>query len=120
MWAAEIAQTGVGLKRIDALSWLGRATLDIIGQAGRFFLCIRNTCEREVTISTGFNYYFRNLEGGQSELNDAFHTVFTPDRDLTLFQILRETLPLLRSIVSPLSSHSPLPLCLVLNSHLTK
>ncbi|KAK7678026.1 hypothetical protein QCA50_018966 [Cerrena zonata] len=79
MWAAEIAETGTGFKKIDALSWLSRATLDIIGQAG-------------------FNYYFNNLEGGQSELNDAFNTVFTPDQNFNLFRILRQTLPIVRSI----------------------
>ena len=38
MWAADIAQTGTDTKVIDALTWLSRATLDIIGQAGSY-LC---------------------------------------------------------------------------------
>ncbi|KAG5639166.1 hypothetical protein H0H81_006070 [Sphagnurus paluster] len=58
IWAAENAREG-GTSQIDALSWLSRATLDIIGLAG-------------------FNYHFDALSGDpeKNELNEAFATMF--------------------------------------------
>lgn len=53
MWAAEVAETGGESKRIDALTWLSRATLDIIGQAGKSLHCHTSkgiTYERTVSI----------------------------------------------------------------------
>lgn len=38
VWAAESSKQG-GTGRIDVLSWLSRATLDIIGLAGQYCSC---------------------------------------------------------------------------------
>ena len=36
IWATEVAKQGEGAVRIDALSWLSKTTLDVIGLAGAY------------------------------------------------------------------------------------
>lgn len=69
--------------RIDALSWLSKMTLDVIGQAG-------------------FNYRFNalNPEGKSNELNEAFKTMFSSAEQLTPLPVLQALIPALRIIVS--------------------
>lgn len=78
IWAADNANQG-GISRIDALSWLSRTTLDIIGLAG-------------------FNYRFDALgeDPRQNELNAAFATMFKAGTKLTMIPILRAWFPFLR------------------------
>ncbi|KIM82588.1 hypothetical protein PILCRDRAFT_467407 [Piloderma croceum F 1598] len=66
---------------IDALSWLSKATLDIIGLAG-------------------FNYKFNalNSDAKPDELNEAFATLFGPERNEGIFPILQAWVPALRII----------------------
>jgi len=76
VWATESSKQG-GTGRIDVLSWLSRATLDIIGLAG-------------------FNYEFNALSDQQNELNDAFAQVFKAGQRLTIIPFIRGFFPLLR------------------------
>ncbi|KAG9018778.1 hypothetical protein FRB90_009782 [Tulasnella sp. 427] len=64
----------------DALAWLNRATLDIIGLAG-------------------FGYDFNSLaEGKKNELAQAFARLFTPPSRIPFLEILAERIPILRII----------------------
>ncbi|KAM6500936.1 Cytochrome P450 [Amanita muscaria] len=78
IWAAEVAQTD-GETRIDALSWLSRMTLDVIGLAG-------------------FNYRFDALSSDpeKNELNKAFSTLFKSESGVPLISFLRGVFPALR------------------------
>ena len=67
--------------RIDALAWLGRATLDIIGLAG-------------------FGYAFNSLTDESNELALAFAAVFTTARKFRVMTILQAWFPILRGFVS--------------------
>ncbi|EIN14704.1 cytochrome P450 [Punctularia strigosozonata HHB-11173 SS5] len=67
--------------RLDALSWLNRATLDIIGLAG-------------------FNYQFNSLDGGKTnELNQAMTTMLKATGGTRLWTILQARIPPLRWVV---------------------
>lgn len=78
IWAAENAREG-GTSQIDALSWLSRATLDIIGLAG-------------------FNYHFDALSGDpeKNELNEAFATMFKAGTKMSVIPLIRSFVPFLR------------------------
>lgn len=67
--------------RIDALAWLGRATLDIIGLAG-------------------FGYAFNSLTDEANELALAFAAVFSTARKFRVMTILQAWFPILRGFVS--------------------
>ncbi|ESK88812.1 cytochrome p450 [Moniliophthora roreri MCA 2997] len=75
-WTSTIENDGVG--RVDALMWLTRMTLDVIGQAG-------------------FNYDFHSLQGEPNELNIAFSHVFESGTgQMTLSVLLKIFFPILR------------------------
>ncbi|KAG6809703.1 hypothetical protein H0H92_015069 [Tricholoma furcatifolium] len=78
IWASDVAAQS-GQARVDALSFLSRATLDIIGLAG-------------------FNYKFDALstDPKKNELNAAFAIMFKAGTKLSLIPILRTWFPLLR------------------------
>ncbi|KAJ3573306.1 hypothetical protein NP233_g2502 [Leucocoprinus birnbaumii] len=78
-WAAKL-QTGDGTARVDALSWLSKATLDIIGEAG-------------------FGYDFGSLTedpNHRSELGEAFEIMFKVGTRPSLLALLRGLIPILR------------------------
>ncbi|KAF8955546.1 cytochrome P450 [Flammula alnicola] len=80
IWAEEVVkQDKEGVGRIDALSWLSRTTLDIIGLAG-------------------FNYKFDALtdDPEKNELNEAFAIMFRAGTGLDVIPILRGLIPALR------------------------
>jgi len=78
-WLAEIVKSGSDQARIDVLSWLSKATLDIIGLAG-------------------FNYNIDalNPDGQLNELNKAFNTVFNTSNGPQLLGILQAIFPFMR------------------------
>ncbi|KAL0575360.1 hypothetical protein V5O48_006611 [Marasmius crinis-equi] len=78
VWATHIDQDS-SAAQIDVLSWLGRMTLDVIGQAG-------------------FNYQFDALSGKQNELNEAFSHIFESGNFLSPTILLKLFFPVLRSI----------------------
>ncbi|EIN04552.1 cytochrome P450 [Punctularia strigosozonata HHB-11173 SS5] len=80
-WLAEARKNGTAAPtRIDALAWLSRATLDIIGLAG-------------------FNYSFDSLEGGKpNELNEAMATMFSATEGSRFWTLLQARIPILRKI----------------------
>ncbi|GJE84506.1 cytochrome P450 [Phanerochaete sordida] len=81
IWQSEVAKAGEGPTVVDASSWLGRATLDIIGRAG-----------------FGYDFEALNPSGAANELNQAFATLFTmpvAPRD-RFFAFLQATIPPLR------------------------
>ncbi|KIJ60286.1 hypothetical protein HYDPIDRAFT_117364 [Hydnomerulius pinastri MD-312] len=61
----------------NILTWLSKATLDVIGVAG-------------------FGYQFNALAGENDELADAYHLIFTTAKKLQLRTILETWVPLLR------------------------
>ncbi|KAG6902666.1 hypothetical protein C0995_013358 [Termitomyces sp. Mi166 len=78
VWASENDEQG-GESRVDALSWLSRTTLDVIGLAG-------------------FSYKFDALseDPKKNELNAAFAIMFKAGTRLTLIPIIRNYFPFLR------------------------
>ncbi|KAJ7275767.1 cytochrome P450 [Mycena rebaudengoi] len=71
IWIAEAAQNA-GVGKVDALSWLSRATLDIIGLAGKLILSFFRSRNSR---STGFSYDFNTLD--VSKKRDEFVEAFT-------------------------------------------
>ncbi|EKM59786.1 uncharacterized protein PHACADRAFT_115009 [Phanerochaete carnosa HHB-10118-sp] len=89
-WLEEISKSGGVSARVDALSWLSRTTLDIIGRAG-------------------FGYDFEALNPGEktNELNEAFTTLFAePKADRLFFAGLQASIPLLRLINNRISERA--------------
>ncbi|KAJ7611689.1 cytochrome P450 [Roridomyces roridus] len=78
IWANQVSDAG-GSARVDILSWLSKATLDVIGLAG-------------------FNYHFNNLSSEKSELGEALATLFRTGMSLNLLRILQNFVPALRLI----------------------
>ncbi|KAI0701859.1 cytochrome P450 [Cytidiella melzeri] len=78
-WLAEIAKSGETDAHIDAMPWLSKAALDMIGIAG-------------------FNYNFDalNPQEGRRELNDAFNTISISMHTPRLMAILQAFIPFLR------------------------
>ncbi|KAJ7857550.1 cytochrome P450 [Mycena leptocephala] len=78
IWASQAAQSGTA--RVDALSWLSKATLDMIGLAG-------------------FNYNFNSLASeSQTELAAAFSTVFHAGTSITPIRALQTLFPVFRIV----------------------
>ncbi|KAF9268376.1 cytochrome P450 [Marasmius fiardii PR-910] len=78
VWATMVNQdTSAG--RVDALSWLSRMTLDVIGQAG-------------------FNYQLDALSGNPNELNTAFARIFKTGDVLPVPVLLKLLFPILRNL----------------------
>lgn len=79
IWASKIKE-GSGEARVDALSWLGRTALEVIGEAG-------------------FGYKFGALSedpNHRDELSQAFATMFKVGRGVNLIALLRGPIPILR------------------------
>ncbi|KAH7913429.1 cytochrome P450 [Hygrophoropsis aurantiaca] len=70
-------ETSLQSETVDVLSWLSKATLDVIGLAG-------------------FGYAFNALAGENNELADAYHIIFATARKLALRTILESWIPVLR------------------------
>ncbi|KAJ7740499.1 cytochrome P450 [Mycena olivaceomarginata] len=83
IWATQIANSSFGVARVEVLSWLSKATLDIIGLAG-------------------FNYTIDALgapEGAApNELAEAFEALFASETGFSLARFLQLRFPLLRRI----------------------
>jgi hypothetical protein len=104
IWAVESLKQG-GSRRIDVLSWLSKATLDVIGLAGVYG---SDPLDHLSTSNlAGFNYRFDALSSEINELNDVFAMMFRSGRTLTIIPMLKGHLPFLLLIVS---NHSPLTL----------
>ncbi|EIN07525.1 cytochrome P450 [Punctularia strigosozonata HHB-11173 SS5] len=84
-WLSELQGTGgTGPVRLDALSWLSRATLDMIGLAG-------------------FDYHFESLEdegGKPNELHEAMATMLSASSGARLWMLLQARIPLLRWVAT--------------------
>jgi len=91
---------------VDVLSWLARATLDVIGEAGTSLLMPLS----QVLISvSGFGYSFHSLptpgtdpsnaDKTDNELARAFATVFSPGQQFSKLSILAIWFPFLRRLV---------------------
>ncbi|KAI0083795.1 cytochrome P450 [Irpex rosettiformis] len=78
-WLSVIAKSGTEQVELDGLSWLSKATLDIIGL-------------------TGFGYDFDSLnpEGNQDELSEAFHASLKISTFSAVIGFLQAFVPLLR------------------------
>ncbi|KAJ7839965.1 cytochrome P450 [Mycena olivaceomarginata] len=83
IWAAQVAKSDGGVARIEVLSWLNKATLDIIGLAG-------------------FNYKVDALgteEGATpNELTQAFDALFARESSFSFMSFLQMRYPILRNI----------------------
>ncbi|KAJ1300945.1 hypothetical protein OPQ81_003371 [Rhizoctonia solani] len=85
VWLNLIKSNPEGQAEIDVLSWLGRATLDIIGVAG-------------------FDYHFNALDGNdEDELSKAFNKAFESGQNFNTLSILKAFVPILRLIPDELS-----------------
>ncbi|KAJ7496540.1 cytochrome P450 [Mycena latifolia] len=86
IWAAQASNAG-GTARLDAVSWLSKATLDIIGLAG-------------------FNYHFNSLSGSESasELGAAFSAIFQAGMRMNPIRILQTWIPVFRVIPTKLDA----------------
>ncbi|ESK86852.1 cytochrome p450 [Moniliophthora roreri MCA 2997] len=82
VWKSQVNDAENGEARLDALSWLSRMTLDVIGLAG-------------------FNYTFSSLSGKPNELNEAFRALFSQTSRIDLWRLLQGNLPILRPIQLP-------------------
>ena len=103
IWISKISKSEKPT-RFDALSWLSRTTLDIIGVAGRFY-CDIWVVQRIVTNQDrllGFNYEFHNLkeDGKPNELNEAYKDLFSVELMRGFFSRLQFMIPILGYIVS--------------------
>ncbi|KAJ7500518.1 cytochrome P450 [Mycena galericulata] len=82
IWATQVANNG-GVARVEIISWLNKATLDIIGLAG-------------------FNYRINALARDDSarpdELTSAFQALLTAETDFTFLRLLQFKIPLLRRL----------------------
>lgn len=102
LWFAEIAKSETGQTRLDALSWLSKATLDIIGLAGAFNLSYLTSCFSHLNSSSpGFNYDFGalNPQSEQNELNKAFGVIFNTTTTPRILALLQGFFPPARLIV---------------------
>ncbi|KAJ6558119.1 cytochrome P450 monooxygenase [Mycena capillaripes] len=85
IWAIQAANAEGGA-RVDVLSWLSKATLDIIGLAG-------------------FNYNFNNLSAeNTSELGEAFKIMFQSGLKMNLIRVLQTWVPIFRFIPTQLDA----------------
>lgn len=95
IWASQAAK---GTVRVDVLTWLSKATLDIIGLAGKLSLSILRA--KSDSRHTGFNYDFNSLASEkQSELGAAFATTFQAGQRMTVLRMLQTWSPAFRFIV---------------------
>ncbi|KAJ6579990.1 cytochrome P450 [Mycena vulgaris] len=82
IWVAEAEKNG-GVARVEILSWLSKATLDIIGLAG-------------------FNHDINALgtvDGdAPDELAEAFESIFKTETGVDIFRAIRSVIPILRDI----------------------
>ncbi|KAJ7275844.1 cytochrome P450 [Mycena rebaudengoi] len=79
-WLGEAAENG-GIGKVDAMGWLSKATLDIIGLAG-------------------FNYKFNALDpnAARDEFDEAFSSITSSGMEI--LNLLKAFFPILRGIVS--------------------
>ncbi|KAG9098413.1 hypothetical protein FS749_003865 [Ceratobasidium sp. UAMH 11750] len=78
IWLDIIKSNPEGVATIDVLSWLSRATLDIIGVAG-------------------FDYHFNSLDtGDEDELAKAFSKIFGASQRATAWVVVKNLIPLLQ------------------------
>lgn len=85
---------------VDVLAWLGRATLDVIGEAGSYVLWDAYFYSSDSHASIGFGYQFNALSSQNSELADAFGIIFSTARKFRVLSVLQLWFPLLRRLVS--------------------
>ncbi|KAF7294573.1 hypothetical protein MIND_00993800 [Mycena indigotica] len=86
VWAAEIRKSENGVARINVLSWLGKATLDIIGLAG-------------------FNYHFNSLASEEeSELGKALNVIFSSTGHFNVLALLQILVPAFRVVPTKVDS----------------
>ncbi|KAI0682779.1 cytochrome P450 [Cytidiella melzeri] len=79
-WVAEVAKSRTGYAQVDAMFWMSKAALDIIGL-------------------TSFGHDFGELNapvGKTGLLSDAFNTIFTTNGVYLLLAIMKGILPFLR------------------------
>jgi hypothetical protein len=99
IWAAESVKEG-GIGRVDALSWLSKLTLDVIGLAGAFPSLTVSSVHFDNLTNTGFNYTIDALTNQRSELSAAFDVIFKPEAQLSTLSKMKALFPILRFIVS--------------------
>jgi hypothetical protein len=102
IWAAQVAKSDGGVARIEVLSWLNKATLDIIGLAGASDQTLVNVA-RSTGMDPGFNYKVDALgteEGATpNELTQAFDALFARESSFSFMSFLQMRYPILRNIV---------------------
>lgn len=94
---------------IDVLTWLGRATLDAMGEAG--MSVTMSTCPIPSFPILGFGYALNSLpppgaephstDESENELARAFATIFSTQQQFRVLNILAVWFPFLRIFVRP-------------------
>lgn len=92
---------------VNVLTWLGRATLDVIGEAGTFLYQFRSV--PLLYFVSGFGYSFHSLpppgkdphssDESENELARAFAAVFSTGRPFGILNVLYVWFPFLRRFV---------------------
>jgi hypothetical protein len=83
--------------RVDVLSGLSRAGMDVIGLAGS---CSFAPLPASVTTIIGFGYTFDSLTDAENELASAFKVIFETSPTFRARTVLEMWIPLLRRCVS--------------------
>lgn len=83
------------------MSWLTRATLDVIGSAGELLLLLR--AYLFLTFSKkGFGYEFNSLKDGDEDLlAKAFTKLFDSDLEITTYMVVKGLTLQMLGMVSP-------------------
>lgn len=99
---------------IDVLAWLGRATLDAMGEAG--MIAIISTLPTPSFPILGFGYALNSLpppgvephsaDKPENELARAFATIFTTQQEFRILNVLALWFPFLRRFVRPLCNRN--------------
>ena len=100
IWSAEIVKHD-GVAPIEGLSWMSRATLDIIGLAGKIILSVHNHIDVINAKPPAFNYQFNALAGDpeKNELMKSFSTIFKAGQKPSVIPMLKAMYPSLRFLV---------------------
>ncbi|KAF7288855.1 Cytochrome P450 [Mycena chlorophos] len=77
LWAAQTTETGSA--NVEALSWLSKATLDVIGLAG-------------------FNHDINSLGGAHDELAESFERIFGSGGEFSFIRLLQMLVPWFRRL----------------------
>lgn len=106
IWIRQIVEGGPHEQDVDVSVWLARATLDVIGLAGKLEDRLLYALNLRRDARAGFGYELNTLANGETnELVRAFMDLFSPNKIGSAIGYLAHWVPLLRWIVRISQSH---------------